>query len=511
MKYIISGTNIKQVDKYAIENIGIQSMVLMERAALQVALVARQKLGSNGRVVAVTGVGNNGGDAVAAARILNNRDLSTFVYVVGNPDKATEDFKRQTGIYEKSGGTIVCLNENNISLLDSIGKDDVILDGIFGVGLSREVDGFYKDVINKINASVGTKIAIDVPSGINADTGEMMGCAVKADFTVTFNANRTGIVLYPGKVYAGTILITDIGFPQKALESVERYMNLEDKDINMLPKRIENGNKGTFGKVLVVAGSDTMTGAACMSTLSALRMGAGMVKVFTTEKCGDIIRRTIPEAMVEVWNKETDYTESLVESIAWCNTVVVGPGLSQSNDTANIVETVLKSNKKTVVDADAINIIANDESLKRLFHKNVIITPHLGEMSRLCGKDIKTIQSELIECAVMTAKQYGIVTVLKDARTIISDGVHTYINTSGNSGMATAGSGDVLSGVIAAVWSYAHLSDKLKDNNSLVAALAVWIHGMAGDKASEKHGRTSMIATDIIDELENILKKAEAQ
>lgn len=511
MKYIISGTNIKQVDKYSIEKIGIPSLVLMERAALAVAEQVEKVVNADSRVIVFANVGNNGGDGVAVARILLNRGLSTCLYVIGNAEKATTDFKTQLEIYKRVNGLVTYINLNSEFSINEFSKDDVIIDALFGVGLARDISGIYKNVVECINNTKSIKIAVDVPSGINADTGAVMGCAVDADYTVTFNANRTGLVLYPGCEYAGNVIIRDIGFPKEALESVDNAYCLEPEDIIMLPERVANSNKGTYGKILIIAGSDTMTGAAYMSSLAAMRMGAGMVKVFTTEKCAAIIQTSFPEAMVETWNSSENYTNRLKNSLDWCDVIVIGPGLGQTHETKELLKCALKSAKKIVVDADGINLISASDEIKKLLHKQVVITPHIGEMSRLTGISIPEIKNNLVYTARKCAGELGITVVLKDARSVITDGTNTYINITGNNGMATAGSGDVLAGITGAIWATSKMSKFLGDDVARIAALAHMIHGMAGDMAANKYSKAGLMATDIISELKTILEKAEAK
>jgi len=493
MKYIISGTDIKQADKYTIDKIGIPSLVLMERAALAVAEKVITIANTDDKISVICGVGNNGADGVAVARILCNRGFSTCIYILGDENKGSEEFKSQLAIYRNCGYSEASIN--------NIEDADIVVDAIFGVGLSREISGVYNEIINNVNVMNATVISVDVPSGINADNGQVMGIAVKADYTVTFGMHKLGVVLYPGVDYAGEISVVDIGLSPKSFSQLFCIKSMEEVDYKIIPKRRDDSNKGTYGKLLVIAGSDDMQGAAYLSAKAALRMGVGMVKVFTTENNKTYINQVLPEAMVTTYNNE-DVINSLAEELEWCDNILVGPGLGRSKTSKDIVDIVLRSSKVCLLDADAINIISENEELKQLLHKDVVMTPHVGEMSRFIKNSISGIKQDFLCCAMLWAKEYGITIVLKDARTVITDGKDAYINMTGNNGMSTAGSGDVLAGIISGLMAK-------KMNNIEAAAMGAFIHGLAGDNGAKRLSKTSLVATDIIDELIAITKNIE--
>lgn len=494
MKYIISGTKLKQVDNYTINTIGIPSVVLMERAAVSVAEEILCHAKKEDAISVVCGIGNNGADGVAIARILSVKGYSTCVYILGNTEHATEEFNLQLSAYKKIGG--------NIKEFNGSFEGNIIVDAIFGIGLSRDVGGRYKDAIELINNMSSKVVSVDVPSGINSDNGKVMGVAVKADVTVTFGVNKTGIIFYPGADYAGRVIVKDIGFPKVAFDDVELYKYITKKDFNLIPKRKNDSNKGTYGKVLVIAGSEGMSGAALMCAKSALRIGSGMVKVFTTKENEGVIKTSLPEVMVTIYNTD-DYKDKLKKDLSWCDVVVAGPGIGVGETQADIVYRVLESKLPCVIDADGINCISQSETIREKLHKNVIITPHIGEMARFSGLEIMTIKSDIINVAKEWASKYGITIILKDARTVISDGNEVFINLSGNNGMSTAGSGDVLAGITAGLMA-------LGMEPVVCAAMSAYIHGMAGDMAAEKKSKTSLIATDIIDEIIEITKTIES-
>ncbi len=489
MKYILTGKQMKDTDRHTIDNIGIPGIVLMERAALSVASLIMKNESKSQSVLVVCGVGNNGADGLAVCRMLHLNGYSTCICVLGDRNKSSEDFKIQYHIIENLG----------IQIVSKVQPADIIVDAIFGVGLSREISGKYKDTIEEINNARAKKYAVDIPSGIDADTGKVLGVAVKAHDTVTFGYHKVGTVLYPGADYCGRVTVADIGFAED-LNSDNKISYIEKKDLGTVPKRKNYSNKGTYGKVLIIAGSRDISGAAVLSALAAFKTGAGMVRVFTHENNRGIIGRLIPEAMVNTYNTDHFDMKSLEACINWCNVIAVGPGMGTGDIQAKIVEKVLDAKLPTVLDADGINTISRRNEIKKKLHNKVIMTPHLGEMSRFMAVSVEEIADELIKYAGIVNYKYGVSVVLKDARTVIVNHNGTYINLTGNSGMATAGSGDVLTGIIAAL-----LGLQTGVDNS--AVLGPFIHGLAGDLAAKEYTKESMMAGDIIKKISEALKQ----
>ncbi|MDD6570914.1 MAG: NAD(P)H-hydrate dehydratase [Thermoflexaceae bacterium] len=494
MKYLLDRDQMKEIDRFSIRETKIPSVVLMERAALAVCEKVNKLFDTKSRVLCVCGNGNNGADAAACARILAGMEFDTAVCFVGSMEKTTEEMKLQMQINEKIGIKTVTL--------DKIPDYDVIIDGIFGIGLSREVTGAYGEAIRCINEAPGKKISVDIPSGINASDGKVLGNAVKADYTVTFGYLKTGLILYPGNEYAGEIVVSDCGFAPAAIEHVGRKKFIyETEDIRRLPVRKQDSNKGTYGKVLVIAGSKNMCGAAYFSAKAAYRCGAGLVRILTAADNREALQKLLPEAVLSFYDDIS--WENLKEQIAWADTLVIGPGLSTGEKAAGLLYDVLKileefgkTTKKVLLDADALNILSRDQAQDKV--KGCVITPHLGEMSRLIHKEIPEIKGNIIKEAEEFAERYGCVCVLKDARTIVSDGENIYVNVSGNSGMATAGSGDVLTGIIAGM--YANGMEIFEG-----AALGTYLHGCAGDEAKKRLGEYFMKADDIADNIKNVI------
>lgn len=490
MKNIVSGTDMKKVDNYTINRIGIPSMVLMERAALCVTDLICNNEPKDKTVLVVAGTGNNGADGLAIGRMLYLKGYSICIYVLGDVNKASEEFKQQLDIVKKL----------NITLVSEFVKTDIVVDGIFGVGLSRNPEGKYAEVIENINNNKNIVYAVDIPSGVSADTGKILGLAVNADYTVTFGSHKIGTVLYPGADYCGKVSVADIGFPEVAYDEVTTPIKYAtNEDLKFIPVRPNYSNKGSYGKLLIIAGSKDISGAACMCAAAAFRVGAGLVRIFTHENNRNVIQRMLPEAMVNTYDTDKFDEKALEACLNWCDVVAVGPGLSTGVIQKKIVEEVLDSKLPAVIDADGINNISEDVRLKKKLHKNVLITPHLGEMSRLINEPIDVIADDLIKCAGLVNYKYNVNCILKDARTVIATENQIFVNITGNNGMATAGSGDVLTGIAAGLIGIGVDFDN-------VAVLAPYIHGLAGDMAAEKISKTSLMATDIIEELKWIFK-----
>lgn len=489
---------MKQCDENTMRRRGMLSAVLMERAALATMQeIIKRYPNPVTKVLVVCGSGNNGGDGVAVARLLYLKGYNVTIYFAGNREKATEETKRQMFIAEQYG----------VEISDEYPKDivDVIVDALFGIGLSREVTGKYAEILQKMTEQDGYKVAVDIASGISADTGAVMGTAFAADLTVTFGFIKAGQLLYPGAEYTGELKVADIGIDEQSLYEIKPELNmLETSDLNRLPRRVNRSNKGSYGKLLILAGSKQMAGAAVFAAKAAYRMGCGLVRVATVEENRMILQELVPEAVLAVYNNGTDVVEFVETQLHWADAVVAGPGIGQSDLSERMLYELLKRIQvPCLCDADALNLLSKHPDWWKLVQSPLVITPHLGEMARLTGRPITEIRDRLVQTAQEFAMEHQITVVLKDARTIIAqpDG-QSYINVSGNHGMATAGAGDVLSGMVGAL-----LAQKL--DMYLSAALGVFIHGLAGDAAAERVGHCAMMASDIVDGLMDVLRKQE--
>lgn len=498
MKYLVNGKEMKEIDRQSIEEFKIPSLVLMERAALAVADEAAKLAPKGGRVLAACGTGNNGADGIAAARILFLRGMDAVILLPDMEKRGSQEFLVQLEIAEKLGIPIY-------GSRDFVpGTYDVVIDGIFGIGLSRNVEGVYKNMIELLSflsqeSEKTTVVAVDVPSGISSDTGKIMGCGLKADVTVTFGEQKLGQALFPGKEFCGRLVVADIGFPAAARGNEESYVRCyEYADLRLIPKRAAYSNKGTYGKVLVAAGAVNMAGAAYLSALAAYRCGAGLVKVLTVEENRTVIQELLPEAVLASYRGDwadrcqEDFKDYIKNQLDWADVIVLGPGLGKSSHAKTLVETVLSDAYVPIIlDADAVNLTAQNRQFLNYFTENIIITPHLGEMARLTGQTVDEIREDLVGTAKRFTEQYGVTCVLKDAATVISrkDG-RLFINSSGSPAMAKGGSGDVLSGTIAGL-----IAIGMEDCEA--ASFGAYLHGLAGERAAAALGVHSVLAGEL--------------
>lgn len=487
MKYLVSASEMRRYDNNTIEKIGIPACVLMERAALAAVEAAEAhcsglKGGKSALIMA--GMGNNGGDGLAAARLLSEKGYRVEVWCTGNHEKASGQWKQQRAIL---GNYPVEFSER-----PTMPRYTILIDALFGVGLSREISGEHGEAVRIFNSLEGWKLALDLPSGIDSDTGKVWGCAVKADKTVTFGFCKKGLMLYPGYGYAGEIVTADIGITERCFlgDAPDVYAYDEEPRV-LMPKRDSGGNKGTFGKVLLAAGSVNMAGAAVLAARAAYRAGAGMVKVATAAENRTIVQQAVPEALFGTW-------ESLAEDMEWADVIAVGPGLGKSDAAGCVLEQVAReSGKPLLVDADGLNLLSGNARLRALLAgqaaagRELVLTPHVGELARLTGKTVAECRDDLPGIGRGLAESFHGVVAAKDARTFICGENHAFcMNLSGNCGMATAGSGDVLAGIIAAL-----LAQGMEAFEA--AAVGAYIHGLAGDRVSGEKGAYACMAWDI--------------
>ena len=500
MFYLAGREEMQNIDRLTIENDGIPGILLMERAAISILeeINSRLKQGSDGDgrnvsgeknrplacLVVVEG-GNNGGDGLALARLLHQQGEQVQVCYINGLKRVSESFETQLEIVKKLG----------IDILDTIPHEayDVVVDGIFGVGLKREIGGVWKDTIDIMNSMAGFKIAIDLPSGVDASTGQILETAFRADLTVTFGLYKRGLMLYPGCDMAGTVVVRDIGFSKEAID-------YDTSDMTRLPARVNSSNKGTYGRVAVIAGSRDMSGAASYAAEAVYRVGAGLVKVYTHTYNRNVIGCTVPEAVLMFYDDEESAVCCAEDALNWADVILIGPGLGRSPEACAMVKIIVnRAEQPVVVDADGLNIISCDLDILRDHRGPVIITPHMGEMARLTGMAITDIKKNILKVCKDFAMEYNIIDVLKDARTTVSSGDKVYINTSGNNGMSTAGAGDILAGIIAGLIATGLMPEE-------AAPLGVYIHGLAGDTAAGYRGKTGMIARDIVDAIPQVIR-----
>lgn len=501
MRYAVTGQEMKEYDRKTISEIGIPSLVLMERAALETVRVLLNEKKDPRTALILAGTGNNGGDGLAVGRMLADRGIQVTFLLAGNQEKLSREAALQRDILLNLGFSIQSKLENQ--------EYDIIVDALFGVGLSRDIEGEYFELISQVNRmhQAGSFLcSVDIPSGVCADTGKVMGCAVKADLTVAFAFAKRGELLYPGKEYTGKLIICDIGIPENLAneQKPEAFFYEKEDAIRKLPVRIPWGNKGTFGKVLLIAGNYDMCGACILAGNSIFRTGAGMVKILTPECNREILQSTLPEAMLYSY-QDVPEEEQVRKSLEWADVIVAGPGIGTGRAAYLLVRQCLEEcSLPIVLDADALNLIGSNRDLAELLRhrdkKNVVLTPHPGELVRLLGTDMRHYQKDRMALIRKALEEYGCVLAAKDAVTIAAGTGENelYINTSGNDGMAVAGSGDVLAGMIGAL-----IAQKVPCFEA--AALGIFLHGLAGDGAYERKGRYAMTAKDIIDQLPQVM------
>ena len=505
MKYLVTGKEMKLLDQNTSGYFKVPELVLMEQAAMhfvwRLCDVLKETIEKeNTKGIVFCGLGNNGADGLAIARLLNEKGIYTEVCKVNDLLKekgaTSASYQVQKDIYHAYSYP----EQNNMEQILST-EYDFVIDAVFGIGLSRNLNAEYAHIVEIINETKGIKIAVDMPSGINSDDGQIMGVAVKCDHTITFSFGKLGQYLWPGCEYAGKTHVVDMGITKASwLDKKPTMAVLEEADLAQLPKRPAHSNKGSFGKLLIIAGSVNMAGAAIFAAKAAYRCGVGLVKVFTHEENRTIIQEAVPEALLSTYGNSLK-KEQLIADINWADAIVIGPGLGQSVVAKELVDVVRASASVPVVwDADGLNILSGNTESLLLPHTEYIMTPHLGEFSRLTNNSVSWIQNHLVESAIDFARTYDVICVLKDFRTVTANpfGV-SFLNLSGNNGMATGGSGDALAGIIGAL-----LAQGLKGIEA--SSYGVFIHGLAGNLAREKMGTHSIMASDIIDALKDVWK-----
>ena len=533
MKYLLTGAEMAEADRATSEVIGIPSIVLMERAALAVTKEIADRFPQTARVTVLAGPGNNGADGLAVGRLLTDRGYKVQ-FLLLNPamPPAGSSALVQRKILEAYGQAPEAFDAGKMR---SFGPD-VIVDALFGTGLGRPLTGSAAQIVEHVDAfrrETGcTVVGLDLPSGISSENGAVMGCAVRCDFTVTFAYYKRGHFLYPGCTYCGETILRQIGIHDRSFtclggEMPEMVMAERGDIRRLLAGRDPGGNKGTFGKILIIAGSYAMCGAALLSAEACMRAGAGMVKVFTREENRVIIQEKLPEAMLTVYSalpQEPDQKEeaagriaqSLRDDLAWADLIAIGPAIGRGEEGRLLLRTLLeetarrdecgsgpsKKIKGIVIDADALRIIASDEKTDALMRDRdrsieCVLTPHLAEFADLAHVSVKDAAVDRIHHMRQICDRYSCTVLGKDARTLIASkaGRQICMITNGNSGMATAGSGDVLTGITAAMLCAVSPGE---DKGYRAAVAAAYIHAEAGDICKKNLGERTMIAGDLI-------------
>ncbi|PKN60595.1 MAG: bifunctional ADP-dependent NAD(P)H-hydrate dehydratase/NAD(P)H-hydrate epimerase [Deltaproteobacteria bacterium HGW-Deltaproteobacteria-11] len=503
---VSSVDEMRAMDRYAVEQLGIPEAILMENAGQAAASVLSREIGIRDRkIVIFCGAGNNGGDGFVVARKIHADGGSAKVYLMGDPEKFRGAARMNLEILAKlpvEVRPVESMKKTRMDVLHSHG----IVDAIFGTGLDREISGLAGEVIALINASGKKVLSLDIPSGVNGDTGRIMGVAVQADYTVTFGLPKIGAMLYPGYERCGKLYVCHISFPPSLYDRAD--IKIQVNRPAALPPRDISGHKGSMGTALFIAGAAGYFGAPYFSAMSFLKAGGGYARLaaprsmapFIAGKGSEIV--FIPQIETGSGSIALENKKSLIDLCEKMDMVVIGPGLSLDPETQRLVRELVKTIKAPVlIDGDGITAVSADLKIISKRKAPTVLTPHLGEMARMTGKSATEIDRQKIAVLQKTAGDLGALVVLKGAHSLIAcPDERVFINLSGNSGMATAGSGDVLTGAIAAMLGLGlPLEEAVKKG--------VFIHGFAGDLAAAEKGEDGMTARDILDYLPQAMKQ----
>jgi len=507
---LATAAEMRRFDRLATERYGIPGIILMENAGRHVFDVVCSMMGSleGGRITIISGKGNNGGDGFVAARRLRDAGASVCVFMLGDSDDVTGDARVNLDILSNTGLTVSRINSPD-ELAFGLAHCDIVVDAILGTGLKGEVHGLAADVIAAINSSRRPVVAVDIPSGMDADTGRVLGVCVKADCTATFALGKVGLFMYPGTAFAGRVFVGDIGIPHALYDQIAAEVIVPQWVSDRLPRRSRDAHKGAFGTTAVIAGSRGMSGAAALASEAVLRVGAGLSILCVPSGLQNAMMIKLTEVMTRGLPETSDGTvssDALEDTLSICKqaaSTVIGCGLGVNDDTCEFVYGIVGSSASPIViDADGLNCLSRNVKVFEGPHGDIVITPHPAEMARLLGTVTAEIQSDRMGAAKTAASKFSCVTVLKGAGTIIAhpDG-RVFVNTTGNPGMATGGTGDVLAGVIGGLIS--------QGMNSFDAAVCgVYIHGLAGDIAAERIGEAGMLAGDLLHALPEAIKRS---
>ncbi len=531
---VVTAAEMRHIDQDTIEGIGIPGIVLMETAGSAIVRAIERHYPACQRIGIFAGKGNNGGDGIVIARQLAHAGRDVHLFLVSPVESFTGEAhinlqiaKRLTASFGLQAPPKGRLRITEILSEKEGGKEgsvegwkhwmancELLVDAIFGTGLRGAVRGAIATVINDINSLRTPILSIDLPSGLDADTGNPLGACVRAERTVTIGLPKRGLLVHPGAELAGHLEVVDIGFPQQVVDSQNIKVNWTTaaQATEWIPPRPPASHKGSYGRVLVVAGSTGMTGAAALASEAALRAGAGLVTLATPKHLNAILESLLPEVMTlplpetAAGSLAESATSAILEFAEKTKSVLaIGPGLSQHSETVALVHRLVRENReqglglRMVVDADGLNALAHatlgEAAIRRLLlqlGKEAVLTPHPGEMARLTNTPVSTLEADRIRTAQQFANEHGVTLVFKGAPTVIGHpNGDVWVNSTGNPGMATGGMGDVLTGIIAGLMAQGVPSER-------AAVLGVYLHGLAGDIAAEAVGMHGLIASDVL-------------
>ena len=502
---VVTAAQMRQIDKDTIEDIGIPGIVLMETAGSEIVRLIERHYPTVQRIGIFVGKGNNGGDGLVIARYLAHAGREVQIFLVAPAESFTKEARTNLDIAKRLGLQIqeILTDAASIRAL----KCELLVDAIFGTGLRGVLREPAANIINVINELPIPILSVDLPSGLDADIGKPLGTCVQADRTVTIGLPKRGLLVHPGAELAGKLEVIDIGFPQQVIDAqnIKVHWTTEKNAAAWIPSRSPASYKGSYGRVLVVAGATGMTGAAALASEAALRAGAGLVTLAIPKSLNPILEVKLSEAMTlplpetEAGSLAEASTSAILEYAEKTKSVLaIGPGLSQHSETVTLVHQLVKESEeqelglRMIIDADGLNALAQSPDIISLLGTEAVLTPHPGEMARLTNTAISTLESNRIGTAEEFANQQGVTLVLKGAPTVTADpNGNVWINSTGNPGMATAGMGDVLTGIIAGLMAQNVPSEK-------ASVLGVYLHGLAGDLAAERSGMHGLIAGDVL-------------
>lgn len=493
---IVTSAEMREIDRKAIEVIGIPSLVLMERAGLAVARVIKE-LYPGKKIIVLSGTGNNGGDGLVAARELRNSGFNVRVLIAGSRNKMSPDCRAQHAMAKNTGVPVEF--RAGVTQRDLHGA--VVVDAVFGTGLHKPVSGALAAAFERINKSPSPVVSVDIPSGISADTGAVLGAALRAGTTVTFGAPKRGHVMHPGAEYSGKLIVEDIGFPPELFHTVGCSLLCREDMALLVPPRPSYSHKGDFGHVLLLAGSVGKTGAALMAARACLRAGCGLLTMGVPEVLAPLFQVRVTEEMtLPLPETETGCLSSrALEPVLGFleergDVLALGPGLGREDDTARLVRGLVRSSASPmVIDADGLFALHGEIDVLKRARAPVVLTPHAGEFARLAGLKTREIEADRVESALSFAKRTGAYLILKGAPTVVAEPEgRVFVNSTGGPALAKAGAGDVLTGLVAAF-----LAQGLSPLES--SLLGVYMHGLAGDIAASGLTEHSVLASDVIE------------
>ena len=513
---VVTAAIMRELDRRTIEELGIPGAVLMENAGRGAAAVLVERFcdWERGPVSVVCGGGNNGGDGFVVARCLHERGIPVRVYTLVPPERYAGDAAIFLRVMQGLAIPFSTLGEEGLvpEVSEAWRSSACLVDGVFGTGLTREVEGRHARAIEGITQAERPVLALDIPSGIHADSGRVLGTAVRATWTATFGLPKRGLYLYPGADHAGLIHCVPIGIPDSFLmETAPTEEILAPEPFFRKLRRSPDTHKGTYGHLLVLSGSAGRTGAACLCSESALRCGAGLVTLGIARNLEPVLEGMLPEVMTlglpgdaqgVLRSGALEAIEAFMETAGG---LVIGPGLGIDADTETLVRALWQRVGKPMVwDADALTLLSRNPGLRGKQRAEIVVTPHPGEMGRLLGRPVSRVQEDRVEAVRTFAREWGVVTLLKGARTLIADpGGALCINVTGNAGMAAGGMGDVLAGMIGALC--------LQGFSAMEAAcFGAWLHGAAGDRVAAYRGPVGFLASEVMRAVPEVIREGVA-